>query len=510
VSYVEECLNLQQPFDGWREPKTREEMQAWLSRYRRGEDGLGPVRYVKEVKRADPDPWQIELLTAYGNLIRRISVKSGHNVGKSCAAAWCIDHHQSVEIVARAAVTAPTEKQMFNVLYPEVVKWLQRGPEWLQAQFTITSDRIAYTQKLKDWYVSFATARAETPEALAGVHLAEGSVLLVPDEASGIHEKVYESASGSMAGHEATTILFGNPVRTSGLFFDSHTRLKWNPLSGPIQPGQWYCITVNAETSPRVAKDFIADMARRYGRDSNQYRVRVLGEFPSTDADTVIPYEHILRAQERDITVEESVPTIWGVDVARFGEDATALVKRRGKLVPEVPKLWRQKDTMQVASLVHEEWKATPGHLRPKVICVDSIGIGSGVVDRLKQLGLPVRGINVSEMASFSDQYANLRAELWFQTKAWFATMDCKIPPDDLNPGGIALGAELALPRFRFLPSGKLQIESKVEIKKRGFDSPNCADALMMTMGEDAATYIHGTLNSNEPIKRGLKFLTGV
>ena len=505
--YLSDVLDLSRPFDGHREPTTPEEMQGWVGRYKRGGDGQGPVRYVREVKRVEPDVWQAEALTAYGKGYRGISIRSGHGVGKTALDAWILDHFHTIQVVVRAAVTAPTEKQMFNVIYPEVIKWLQRGPSWTQGWFTITAEKIAYTAKKDDWWTSFATARPENPEALAGVHIEEGEVLLLADEASGVHEKVYESASGSMSAHNATTILTGNPVRTSGLFFDSHHKLKWDG-TGEIQPGQWYCIHVNAENSSRVSKQFLAEAALRWGKDSNQYRVRVLGEFPTSDADTIIPYEHVLSAQTRDIVEPKDQAAVWGLDPARFGDDRSALTKRRGTVIPEVTKVWRQKDVMQLSALVHEEWNATPNDQKPRAICVDSIGLGAGVVDRLRMLGLPVRGVNVSETAAFSDRYANLKAELWFRAKEWFAKKDCKIPEDDPVPGGIALGAELALPKFRFLPSGKLQVESKAELKKRGFPSPDVADSFILTLAETEVSYIHGsTGSSSAPIKRDSKWV---
>ena len=515
-------------FDPFQPVTTPEEARAWLSRYARwGENGKeGPVLLVREVllrgmtelvdvndeskgwKPAEPDTWQEEFLRVYGSgQERRMTEKSGHGPGKSACLAWIIVHHLVTEFPQKTAVTAPTEKQLFNALYPEVVKWFQKLPQWLQGEFEIKADRLEQRRKPEESFVSFATARPEKPEALAGIHCEDGSVLLVADEASGVPEAVFESASGSMSGRNATIILAGNPVRTSGLFYDSHTKLA---RRGERTVGDWYAVTVNCETSRRVSRDFIEEKARRYGRDSNEYRIRVLGEFPTADADTIIPIEHILAAQSRDITTPPS-DAVWGVDVARFGDDRSALVKRIGSVVEERPKVWQGKDTMQLAALIHEEWNATPPPKRPRSICVDVIGIGSGVVDRLRMLGLPVRGVNVAETSSFSDRYQNLKAELWMdKAKTWFAAKDCRIPPDDQAPGGIALGAELGLPRFRYLPSGKWQVESKQEIKRRGFPSPDVADAFILTLADTAATYHHGSLKVNDPLKRGLKFLQGI
>lgn len=480
-------------FDPKHENPTEEQRVEWGRRYSRWwhSGAYAPELMVREIFQVEPEDWQLEDLRAYGRRERRISTVSGHGVGKSAKTAWQIVHHLVTEFPQRTACTAPTEKQMFNVLYPEVLKWFKKLPGWVQQSFTVKSDRLESTTDPEDCYVAFATARPEKPEALAGVHCEGGSVLLVADEASGVHELVFESASGSMSGHEATTILTGNPVRSTGLFHDTQTKLKWVPGT-PRTPGDWYCIHVDAEQCQRVSKDFVEDMARRYGRESNAFRVRVQGLFPRADEDTVISYEHILASQTRDIEPSPTSQKVWGLDVARFGDDRTVLVKRWGNVVPELPKVWRDKDTMQVSALVHAEYDATPQKDRPDEILVDSIGLGAGVVDRLRQLGLPVRGINVAESAALNDRYQNLKAELWFKAKEWFQKLDVKLPPDQTEPGGIALGAELALPRYRFSPSGKFQVESKMEIKKRGFPSSDLADAFVLSLASTAATFLYG------------------
>lgn len=479
---------------------------AFLDRYAR--NGIfgsgGPERFVREVLSAEPDEWQSEMLEAYGRRERRISVRSGHGVGKSACVAWIIVHHFVTEFPQKTAITAPTTKQMFAVLWPEVAKWLLKCPSFVQDVFEVKSETIVHKGNPKESFVTAATARPENPEALAGIHCEDGSVLLVADEASGVHEKIFESASGSMSGHEATTILTGNPVRTEGLFYDTHMRL------GDL----WHTIHVNCETSKRVAPDFIEDMRRRYGADSNGYRVRVLGEFPKSDLDTIIPIELIEAAQMRDVKVNPHAGVVWGLDPARFGEDRSALVKRRANGLLEKPKVWKDKDTMQLAALVYEEYRATPVMDRPVEILVDVIGLGAGVTDRLRQLQLPVRGINVSESAAMSDQYANLKAELWYKAKEWFQRLDCWIPEDsrDIESMDGHLGAELARPRYKFTKGGKIQVESKDDIKKRGFPSPDLADAFVLTFASVAAQLLHGGGTAsyawNQPLKRGIKGIT--
>jgi len=213
------------------------------------------------------------------------------------------------------------------------------------------------------------------------------NVMLVADEASGVPEAVFEAAIGSMSGENAVTLLLGNPTRTSGFFFDAHNRNR----------DKWYTLHVSCLDSRLVSKAFVQQVADTYGEDSNAYRVRVLGEFPRSDDDTVISLELAEMARDRDVAPTKAQPMYWGVDVARFGDDCTALAKRRGNTQVGKVQKWKKLDLMQVVGVVKAEWVNTPVEDRPLEILVDYIGLGAGVVDRLRELKLAVRGINVSE-----------------------------------------------------------------------------------------------------------------
>ena len=177
------------------------------------------------------------------------------------------------------------------------------------------------------------------------------------------------------------------PVRSSGFFFQTHNQLK----------DMWRTIHVSHKDSERVSDDFVEDMRRRYGENSNQYRVRALGEFPTSDLDTVIPFELAHTATQREVFVPKGIPTVWALDVARFGDDWNVLMKRnRIAVLPNIKK-WQGVDLMQTAGRVKREYDDTPFEERPQVILIDVIGLGAGVVDRLAEQGLPVRGINVAE-----------------------------------------------------------------------------------------------------------------
>jgi len=446
-----------------------------------------PVRFVREMLGADPYEYQREFLEALAQGERKMSVKSGHGTGKSTTASWAMLWFLLLRYPVKVVVTAPTSSQLFDAMFAELKRWINELPKELQELLNVKSDRVELLRAPAEAFISCRTARAETPEALAGVH--SDNVLLIVDEASGVPEQVFEAAAGSMSGHNATTLMLSNPTRSSGTFFESHNRMA----------NSWWTRTWSCEDSPLVSDEFVDEMRLRYGEESNAFRVRVLGQFPLSDDNTIIPFHLVEAAQHRDIVVADETDVVWGLDVARFGSDATALCKRQGPVVTEL-RSWRGLDLMQTSGRVVAEYEALPPSKRPTEILVDSIGVGSGVVDRLRELDLPVRGINVAESPSMGDTYMNLRSELWFKCKAWLEDRSCKLPKDD------QLQAELTAIRYSFTSSGKMKAESKDEMRRRGVGSPDLADALCLTMASDAATAQSGTFKSfRGELRRGMR-----
>jgi hypothetical protein len=387
----------------------------------------------------------------------------------------------------KVVVTAPTSGQLFDALFAEMKRWINELPPNLKDMVTVKSDRVELTAAASEAFISARTSRAETPEALAGVH--SEHVLLVIDEASGVPEKVFEAAAGSMSGHSATTVLLSNPTRSSGTFYESQTR-----LANSWWTRRWSCVD-----SPLVSDEFVDEMRARYGEESNAFRIRVLGEFPLADDDTIVPYHLAEAAMKRDIEVAPNTRAVWAIDPARFGTDRTAFCKREGSVITEI-KSWRGLDLMQTVGRVMAEYDALPPSQQPSEILVDSIGIGSGVVDRMHELGAPVRGVNVAEAPSMKETYNNLRTELWFKCKAWLEDRSCKLPNDD------ELLADLTGIRYAFTSSGKMAAESKDAMRKRGLRSPDLADAVCLTMASDAATALSGPMSRwRGALKRNLQ-----
>lgn len=432
---------------------------AFIERYEND-----PVGFVENVLEAKPLPWQKDFLNALARGERRISVRAGHGVGKSTACSWALIWHMTTRYPQKSVVTAPTSAQLFDALYSELKAWINKLPAVLRESFEVFSDRVVLKGAPESSFISARTSSTERPEALAGVH--SEHVLLVVDEASAVPEQVFEAAAGSMSGHSASTILISNPTRNSGLFYKTHHDLA----------SDWFRMHVSCLNIPLVSSDFVAQIKATYGEESNAFRIRVLGEFALADDDTLIPAELVDGAIGRDITAGGNDPLVFGVDVARFGTDRTALVKRKGNVVLEV-KSWGGLDTMQVVGAIVNEAKLD----KPDEICVDTIGLGSGVADRLREMGHNVRDVNVAESSAMNPNANKLRDELWLSVKEWLATKAVRLPADE------QLRHELVAPRYTFTSSGKVVVESKDSMRKRRMRSPDLADALCLTFASQAA-----------------------
>ena len=454
----------------------------FLKRYK-----SAPSLFVQEVLGVKPDDWQQDMMEAVAQGNRRLSIASGHGCGKSTAASWLMLHYLLTRYPCKIVVTAPTTNQLYDALFSELKSQIKQLPDTLQQLLEVKAERVELRASPNDAFISARVSRTESPESLAGVH--SDNVLLVADEASGIGDAIYSAASGSMSGHNATTLLLGNPLRSSGFFFDTHHKLKTD----------WWTRRVDCHDSPRVSKEFFEEMRIRYGERSNQFRVRVEGRFPLEDDDTVIGMDLIQSATTRDVALQENQPIYWGVDVARFGADRSALSKRQGNHLLEQVTTWRNLDLMELTGRIVAEYESATN--KPEAILCDSIGIGSGLVDRGRELGMNFHGINVSESASLSGKYLNLRAELYYRAAEWFQTKNCSMPND------MELIDELAMIRYKYTSSGKLQIESKQDIKKRSAGrSPDKADSFVLTFAIEPMI-AQGSMKSsrwNQPIKRNI------
>lgn len=424
-----------------------------------------PVEFAQDVLGVEPDPWQAKVMREVASGKRRIAIRAGHGVGKTAFCAWLVIWFMVTRYPQKTVLTAPTAGQLFDALFAETKFWVRKLPAALLELFELKAESIELKSDPEGSFVSAKTSSKDRPEAMAGVH--SQHVLLICDEASAIPEEVYEAAAGSMSGFSACTILISNPTRNVGLFFMAFHALK----------DDWCCHHVSCIGSPRVSPDFVKQIIATYGQNSNQYRVRVLGEFALREDDVLLPAELVDAAFDRDIQPVPSEPILYGLDVARFGDDRTVLAKRQGNVVLEI-KAWNGYDLMETVGRVLFEAKTD----KPSEIMVDVIGMGAGVADALRAAGMNVRDVNVAESAALNPGMNKLRDELWFALREWLYTRAVKLCRHD------GLREELLAPTYGFAPqSGKLKVEAKDDIKKKIRRSPDIADAICLTFSGQAA-----------------------
>ena len=413
----------------------------------------------------------------------RIATASGRGIGKSALVSWIVLWMLSTRLGATIIVTANTEQQLRSRTWAELGKWmtLSINSHWFHKTATTIKPAPWFQEALERdlkidtgyYYAQAQLWSEENPDAFAGIHSSYG-VCLIMDEASGIPSPIYSVSEGFFT--EPTQnrywFTFSNPRRNTGPFYDSFNSKK----------KFWQNLQIDSRTVEGTDQKLFQSMIEQYGEDSTVARVEVMGEFPSADDDTVIPLDLVRAAIDREVSLTANESIIWGLDVARFGGDNSALCVRQGNTVLEIQS-FASMDLMQLCGVIKNRYDEATVLERPQEILVDVIGIGAGVVDRLREQNLPVRGVNVSESPSSKKNYLNLRAELWFAIKDWLAQRDCRLPNDD------ELVAELAAPLYKYTSTGKIKIESKDEMTQPGLKSPNKASGLAITIACSSARF---------------------
>lgn len=420
------------------------------------------------------DKWQEDFLNDLGGLVVkcrstneavRMAVASGNGIGKSALLAVVVLWFMVTRPNARVRVTANTEAQLNSATWRELALWHQRliCREWFVWEKT-SFYHVAYPN---NWRAEAFTWSENNPDAFAGLHA--DNVMLIMDEASGIAQSIWEAALGYMTTAGAIHLAFGNPLRPSGGFYDcfhGKTKKSWNTRN------------IDSRTA-RAAKNkkFFDELVEQHGEDSDLVRRRVRGLFPRQAASQFISAEAVQEAVDREITREEvaNFPIVMGVDVARFGDDRSAIVLRQG------PKLLSI-ETLEGADIT-EVSEQVIGILRTNksiVMCyIDEIGIGAGVVDMVRRFDTRAIGVNVSRRPHDFKAYRYLRDELWGRTRDWLNT--ASIPDHE------QLKKELTSPEYSINDQGQVRLERKIDMKRRGLESPDVADAVALTfcLGRD-------------------------
>jgi len=427
-----------------------------------------PLLFVKEcLKITTITDEQAEALHTFPKQ-KKTTIRSGHGCGKDALAVWLGLWFMSTRPYAKVVVTAPTTRQLFDIYRSELAKWL-RG-SILEKEFTPQKDVFFKNDHKKDWWLRFLSvqvkaSKEEQAETLAGLH--DEHLLIIVDEASGVPDPTFIPLEGALTKEDNYCLLIGNMTRNSGYFYDSHFNNKLSKA--------WKRIHWNSEKSANVKKSYIDYMANKYGVNSSVYAVRVLGDPPMEDEDTLIPLAWARQCLQPEIPCSEDEPIYLAVDVARFGSDCSIIMPRQGLNIKPWTEL-HERDTMFLGGRVNETYQ----DLEANGIAIDSIGVGAGVTDWLQKHGhVLCFGVNVSSASNTPDKYYKLRDELWGRVRENCRIGAYSFPETKL---GEELCNELAMPKYEYkIMNGALKVESKADMKKRGYDSPNIADALCLS-----------------------------
>ena len=414
---------------------------------------------------------------------KRVSVKAGRGVGKTGALAFAVIWWHTLFAHARSAVFSPSFGQLQSVMWPELAKWISEST--LADCFEHTATRLYLKEDPKR---NFSEPRtANKPEAARGLHAV--NLMIIIDEASGVEDEIYNVLSGSLTGGITNKmVLMTNPSKTSGFSYDSHNKFK----------RFWQTFTFSSEDSPIVDKDWLKEWHEKYVTPTfvhDMYKIEALGEYPDGNADSFFTLAEIRDATNR-FNASKDGPVELGVDVARKGDDVTAIAVRQGMYIYSGEELGffdRDETTdkehiittgktntiTDAAEFIYKVIEA----VRDKVgyddtirVKVDDTGVGGGLSDILEldaEHNIEVVPVVFSQKRC--DTYYDVPSRMWGSIKDNISKMRI---PNDPN-----LVEELSTRRWS-LDRHLIRIEPKKEFKKQFGASPDRADALILAFAD--------------------------
>lgn len=419
-----------------------------------------------------PRVWQTDILAELGKHLQNpetrhqpflCAVASGHGIGKSALIGMILNWGMSTCEDCKVVITSNTETQLRTKTMPEVSTWFRRAIN--QDWWNVTATAIATVddKHQKTWRVDAVTWSENNTEAFAGLHNKRKRIILIFDEASSISDKVWEVAEGALTDEDTEIIwlAFGNPTRNTGRFKDAFGKYKH----------RWHRRQIDSRTVEGTNKTQLQKWVDDYGEDSDFVKVRVRGIFPSASFKQFISLDLVDRAFNLELKPEqyEFAPVIISVDPAWEGDDEFIIAKRQGLKFDILRVIEKNDNDFQMASLIaglEDEHKAD-------AVFIDA-GYGTGIVSAGKTLGRKSWQLVWFSEKSNDEGCLNKRAEMWKLMRDW-------LKEGGALPNDPELHQELIGPETVPRPDGKIQLESKKDMKARGVPSPNRADALALT-----------------------------
>jgi hypothetical protein len=419
-----------------------------------------------------PRVWQSEELAAIGEHLSnpatrfeplRIAVASGHGIGKSAFMGFVSHWGLSTCVNTRIVITANTEGQLNTKTMPELIKWARMAENAAWFKPTATAIYSADSEAEKAWRLDAVPWSINNTEAFAGLHNQGSRIIVLMDEGSAIADKVWEVAEGALTDEntEIIWIVFGNPTRNTGRFRECFR--KYRHL--------WRTRQIDSRTVEGTNKAYLQELVDQYGEDSDIVKVRVRGMFPSMGTKQFIGTDDVDKAQKVHLHEAQynHAPVILTLDPAFEGDDELVFGKRQGLRFDVLKTMAKNDNDIDVANQLarfEDEHKAD-------AVFVDA-GYGTGIVSAgrtMKRAWTLVWFGGASPDAG----YLNLRAYMYGQVKEWLKEGGAIDPEDDV------LYQDLIGPETVARMDGKIQLESKKEMKLRGLPSPGRGDALALS-----------------------------
>jgi hypothetical protein len=432
-----------------------------------------PPRFVRNVFGVRPDPWQDEVLAAFPKQ-PRMAMKACKGPGKTTVMAWLAWNFLLTRDDPKIAATSISGDNLSDNLWAEMAKWQAKSP-LLTAKFEWTKTRISSRERPETWWMSArgwarTADKARLGQTLAGLH--SDYILFLLDEAGGIPDAVMASAEAALASCvEGHIVQAGNPTHLEGPLWRACTseRRLWHVTEITADPD-------DPRRATRVKAEWAKEQIEKYGRDNPWVLVNVFGQFPPASLDTLIGPDECRAATTRAWRPEDiaGAARVLGVDVARFGDDASVIFPRQG-LVAFPPLRFRNIDGTQGAGAVARKWADWGADA---CFVDDTGGFGGSWIDNLRRLGRAPIGIPFSGRANDS-RYDNKRTEMYFDAVDWIRR------GGQLPPGGASHELIAALSQTTYSFRGdRLLLEPKDQVKARLGYSPDDADAFVLTFAQ--------------------------
>jgi phage terminase large subunit len=434
-----------------------------------------------EALRFTPTQQQVELFQAIqdaklGTGPRRLACKSGQGPGKTAASVigglWC----SFLDVDALTVVTAPTMRQLRDVWLAEARRRVERAEPIIKKLFTVTKSKIEICGR-PDWGVKLVTASRE--ENAQGYH--EENMTVIAEEASGIPREIITQFKGTLSNQNSLFLQIGNPNTRDCAFFDCFNS----------QRHLWRTMTWNAEDTARDHPEILdptrnAELEEEFGRDSDVYRIRVLGEFPHSDPNCVISSEelehvcgreYILAASQyhRPMECGGGLARQIGLDFARYGGDESTIYRRSGNAIPEWA-FFAHTDPSEVVARAFRMQVDAGWHNQETMYVADAGGMGQGIMHKFYDADKRVLEFHNGGRPIDSKRYENRITEGWFHLARLVRARACALPKDNQTI------QQLSGRRYYTNKKGKLVLETKDEYMKRGFNSPDRGDGIVYAM----------------------------